>query len=82
MGKPDLPVVTSSTELCDFIEPESWILLKVLGISNDEVESWIKGEAGESIHVLKTLVQNIQCNNNCSERNIRLIKGFVSGYKS
>jgi hypothetical protein len=53
MGKPDLPVVTSSTELCDFIEPESWILLKVLGISNDEVESWIKGEAGESIHVLK-----------------------------
>ena len=82
IGKTDLPVITSWTELCDLMGPGSWLLLKVFGISSDEVESWIKGMAGESIHVFKTFVQNIHCNNNCAERNIRLIQDFVSGYKS
>ena len=79
MGKQDLLVITSLTELCDLIRPYSWLLLKVLGTSSD---TWIKGEVGESIHVLKTLVENIRCNNNCAERNIRLMKDFVCGYRS
>ena len=79
-GKTDLPAITSWTELCDLTDPGRWLLRK-LSASLIVVESWIKGMAGESIHVFKTLVQNIHCNNNCTERNIRLIQDFVSGYK-
>jgi hypothetical protein len=57
-------------------------LLKVVCISREEVEKWIKGEASESLHVFKTFVQNIQCTNDCTERNIRLIQEFVNGYKN
>ena len=36
-GKPDLPVVLMSTELYDLVDPQSWLLLKVVDVPKREV---------------------------------------------
>jgi hypothetical protein len=82
MGKPELPVVTSSTELCDLVGPQSWLLLRIAGIPTGEVEKWIDGGANQSLDVFKNFVRNIECTNDCAERNIKLIQDFVSGYRN
>jgi len=82
MGKPELPVVTACTKLSDLIGPQSWLLLTVAGIPGGEVEKWIKVDASQSLDLFKSFVKNIECTNDCAERNIRLIQDFVNGYKS
>jgi hypothetical protein len=47
-----------------------------------EVERYIKGVAGKSLHAFKTLVRSIHCSNDCAKRNIRLILDFANGYKN
>lgn len=80
-GKPELPVILRSTALSDLVGPQSWLLLKVAGVPSEEVEKWTKGESSQSLDVFKTFVKNIECTNDCAERNVRLIQDFVNGYK-
>ena len=37
IGKPELPVVLMSTELYDLVDPQSWLLLKVVDVPKREV---------------------------------------------
>lgn len=82
MEKPELPVISSSTELSDLVGPQSWLLLKVAEVPDGEVEQWIKGEAMQSFDMFKQFIKQNACVNDCAERNIRLIQDFVGGYKS
>ena len=47
-GKPQLPVISKETKISDLVGPESNILLSVAGVSQSEVEKWLKGEGAES----------------------------------
>ncbi len=38
--KPELPVILMSTELSEFIGPQSWLLLKVAEIPEGEMQKW------------------------------------------
>ena len=82
IGKPDLPVITQSTELTELVGSQSWILFKVAEIPVGEVEKWIKGDASQSFDIFKRFLKSIECVNDCAERNIRLISDFVGGYRS
>jgi hypothetical protein len=33
MGKPELPIITMSTQLLELIGPQSWLLLKVAEVA-------------------------------------------------
>ena len=79
LGKPELPIISRSTELTELVTPESWILLKV---ADGDVEKWVKGEASDSYEKFKCFIKNNICVNDCAERNIRLIQDFVDSYKS
>lgn len=82
IGKPEMPVVTMSTELCDLVGPQSWLLLKVAEVPDGDVEQWMQGKATESFDMFKHFVKKNECVNDCAERNIRLIQDFVNGYKA
>jgi hypothetical protein len=82
MGKPDLPVVSMSTQLHELIGPQSWLLLKVAEVAKEDVENWIKGEDIHTFDELKRFIKQNTCGNDCAERNICLIYDFVNGYKS
>ena len=79
LGKPELPIISRSTELTELVTPESWILLKV---ADEDVEKWVKGEASDSYEKFKCFIKNNICVNDCAERNIHLIQDFVDSYKS
>jgi hypothetical protein len=55
-----------------------WLLLKIAGIPTGEVEKWISddGDANQSLDLFKNFVRNIECTNDCAERNIKLIQDF------
>ena len=82
LGKPELPIISRSTELTELVTPESWILLKVAEVADEDVEKWVKGEASDSYEKFKCFIKNNICVNDCAERNIRLIQDFVDSYKS
>ena len=81
-GKPKLPVISESTELWELVGPESWLLLKIAEVPDDEVELWRKEKAFKSLNLFKKFVKNLTCVNDCAEKNIHLIQDFVGGYKS
>ena len=82
LGKPELPIISRSTELTELVTPESWILLKVAEVADGDVEKWVKGEASDSYEKFQCFIKNNICVNDCAERNIRLIQDFVDSYIS
>ena len=82
VGKPELPVKSKDTELSQLVGPQSWLLLKVADVPDQEVIKWIKGEGIESFDKFKIFVKQMTCVNDCAEQNIQLIQDFISGYKS
>jgi hypothetical protein len=82
MGKPELPIITMSTQLPELIGPQSWLLLKEAEVVKEDVENWIKGEDIHTFDELKRFIKQNTCVNDCAERNICLIYDFVNGYKS
>ena len=54
LGKPELPIISRSTELTELVTPESWILLKAA----DGDVKWVKGEASDSYEKFKCFIKN------------------------
>jgi hypothetical protein len=52
MGKPELPIITMSTQLPELIGPQSWLLLKEAEVVKEDVENWIKGEDIHTVHLM------------------------------
>lgn len=82
VGKPNLPVLSQSTELVNLVGQNSWILLNVSGVDRIDVEKWAKDDSAESLKRFKLFVKNMSSVNDCAERNIRLIQDFVAASKS
>ena len=78
----NLPIILEDTKLVDLVGPQSWILLKVAGVPDGEVDEWIQ-ELVEtpSYSEFQFWLRSLTCVNDCAERNIRLIADFVSSYK-
>jgi hypothetical protein len=55
MGKPELHIISMSTELQELIGQQSWLVLKVAKVDREDVKNWIIGEASQSFGALKRL---------------------------
>ena len=81
-GKPKMPEVGPSTELVDLVSGESWLLLQVAEVNQVYVQIWPADLTVRSFLSFVDFIKGLTCVNDCSERNIRLIQDFVSGFKS
>ena len=77
-----MPEVGPSTELVDLVSGESWLLLQVAEVNQVYVQIWPADLTVRSFLSFVDFIKGLTCVNDCSESNIRLIKDFVSGFKS
>lgn len=77
-----MPEVGPSTELVDLVSGESWLLLQVAEVNQVYVQIWPADLTVRSFLSFVDFIKGLTCVNDCSERNIRLIQDFVSGFKS
>ena len=62
--------------------PQSWILLKIANVPEEDPKKWIGGEEISSLADFKDFIKQNTCVNNCTEGNVRFIQDFVADYKS
>ena len=85
--RPQKPMLRNNIELKgdtllrELIGSKSWFLFSMLQIKFDEVRSWVTNDVLNKSSIgfvrFKSFIDNIQCINDCSERNIQLVQDFI-----
>ena len=80
-GKPNLPKVSESSQLTDFIGSNSWLVLDILSLRGDWLDKPVaEWESSGEFQTFKTYAKSLKVVNDTAERGIKLWSDYILRY--